>query len=577
MPLLDWVNRNQAEETAENVPYHLLKFEKAYGDNRIAKDNLIIKGDNLQALKALLPLYGNQIKCIFIDPPYNTEQAFEHYDDKLEHAQWLYMMYPRLQLLKDLLSEDGSIWITVDDKEAHYLKVICDEVYGRDNFVANIVWEKSDSPKMDSNHFSSRHDHLLIYSKSIEKLSIKKTIGEVPKHYNRTDDRGRKYYTKPLRSMGSGEDTREARPSMFFALTAPDGTQVFPMKTKEIEGRWRWGLEKVENNIDLIEWVNGKNGWSAYYRIYADNIIGRPPETIWTHKDTGSNRTSKKEIKDLFKSDSVFRTPKPEALIMKVLELCTNKGDLVLDSFLGSGTTAAVAHKMERKYIGIEMGEHANTLVIPRLKKVIEGEQGGISVTKDYYELKEDTLKDLDLAVDDIKIFNKVLQKIGKNSDLIDKDSLKVIKQATKLKKNKSDVVWQGGGGFSFYTLGSPVFDEQGFLHSDVKFNDLASYVWWLETKTPLQSNKHDTPFLGIHNEVAYYLLYNGVLGDERPRGGNLLTHKVLKYLDKHYPYDGKRIIIGEATRIGDSSLEALNIEFKQIPYALYGTQANKD
>ncbi|MGI9340045.1 MAG: DNA methyltransferase [Psychrobacter sp.] len=202
-----------------------------------------------------------------------------------------------------------------------------------------------------------------------------------------------------------------------------------------------------------------------------------------------------------------------------ILEIFSNEGDYILDSFLGSGSTAASAHKMKRKYIGIEIGEHATTHVLPRLESVINGDNTGIS----------------------------------------------------------SDVGWNGGGGFDFYTLGSPVFDEQGFLHSDVKFNDLASYVWWLETKTPLQSNKHDTPFLGIHNEVAYYLLYDDVLGDKRPRGGNLLTHKVLKYLDEHYAYDGKRIIIGEAKRIGDSSLEALNIEFKQIPYALYGTQANKD
>ena len=210
---------------------------------------------------------------------------------------------------------------------------------------------------------------------------------------------------------------------------------------------------------------------------------------------------------------------KPEALIKRVLDLCTDENDLVMDSFLGSGTTAAVAHKMRRRYIGVEMGEQAVTHVLPRLQLVINGDNTGIS----------------------------------------------------------DDVDWNGGGGFNYFTLGSPVFNELGFLNSDVKFNDLASYVWWLETKTPLQSNKHDTPFLGVHNEVAYYLLYNGVLGDTRPRGGNLLTHKVLKYLDENYAYDGKRIIIGEATRIGDSSLEALNIEFKQIPYALYGTQANKD
>lgn len=215
MPLLNWVNRNQAEETATNVPYHLLKFEKSYGDVKQAKENLIIQGDNLQALKALLPLYGGKVKCILIDPPYNTQSAFEHYDDKLEHAQWLSMMYPRLQLLKELLAEDGSIWITLDDNESHYMKVLCDEIFIRKNFVANVVWEKSDSPKMDSKYFSSRHDHLLVYAKKIDNLKLNKIKSEVQSHYNRLDSDGRKYYTKPLRAMGSGEDTREARPSMY--------------------------------------------------------------------------------------------------------------------------------------------------------------------------------------------------------------------------------------------------------------------------------------------------------------------------------------------------------------------------
>ncbi|HCI3589495.1 TPA: site-specific DNA-methyltransferase [Acinetobacter baumannii] len=517
MPLLNWVNRNQAEETATNVPYHLLKFEKSYGDVKQAKENLIIQGDNLQALKALLPLYGGKVKCILIDPPYNTQSAFEHYDDKLEHAQWLSMMYPRLQLLKELLAEDGSIWITLDDNESHYMKVLCDEIFIRKNFVANVVWEKSDSPKMDSKYFSSRHDHLLVYAKKIDNLKLNKIKSEVQSHYNRLDSDGRKYYTKPLRAMGSGEDTREARPSMYFPLKAPDGTDVYPIKPDGTEGRWRWGMEKVNENINIIEWVNGKNGWSAYYKIFEDSNVGRPPETIWTHQEVGSNRTSKKEVKSLFGTETTFTTPKPESLIQRVLELCTLSGDIVLDSFLGSGTTSAVAHKMGRRYIGIEMGEHAKTHVIPRLEKVIEAEQGGIS----------------------------------------------------------SAVNWQGGGGFSFYTLGSSVFDDNGFLNFDVKFKDLASYVWWLETKFALnQTENFDNPFLGIHEGTAYYLLYNGILGDRRPNGGNVLTSSVLNHLNECHAHDGKRIVIGEASRLSPARLEALNIEFKQIPYSLYGNKA---
>ena len=172
MPELNWVNRNQAEQTAESVPYHLLKFEQAYGDEAMARDNLIIQGDNLQALKALLPLYGGKVKCIFIDPPYNTQSAFEHYDDKLEHSQWLSMMYPRLQLLKDLLHDTGSIWITLDDNESHYLKVMCDEIFTRQNFVGSIIWQKKYAASNDAMWISNDHDNVLVYAKNLKNWKI---------------------------------------------------------------------------------------------------------------------------------------------------------------------------------------------------------------------------------------------------------------------------------------------------------------------------------------------------------------------------------------------------------------------
>ena len=235
----------------------------------------------------------------------------------------------------------------------------------------------------------------------------------------------------------------------------------------------------------------------------------------------GHNQEAKAENSKVLDSNvDLFATPKPEKLIQRILTLATNENDIVLDSFLGSGTTCAVAHKMNRRYIGIEMGEHAKTHVIPRLEQVISGEQGGISKA----------------------------------------------------------VEWNGGGGFSFYTLGSPVFDENGFLNADVKFADLASYIWWLDTKTAYPINHAPTtPLLGVHDGVAYYLLYNGILGDRRPNGGNVLTMPVLRYLEETFPHplgqNGKRVIFGEASRINQNRLESLNIEFKQIPYALYGTK----
>ena len=509
MPFLDWVNKNQAKETTREVPYHLLKQESVHGDVSGANaDNLLIQGDNLLALKALIPFYAGRVKCIFIDPPYNTQSAFEHYDDKLEHSQWLSMMYPRLVLLRELLAEDGSIWVTIDDNEAHYLKVLMDEVFGRSNFVANVVWEKSDSPKMDSQYFSSRHDHLLVFARSIEKLKLRRLHVGGQAHYNRIDDSGRRFYTKPLRAMGSGEDTREARPSMFFALNAPDGSQVLPMKPDGTEGRWRWGPDKVREESERIDWVQGRNGWAPYYRIFEDTSSGRPPETIWPHSAVGSNRTSKAEVKVLFGTETTFTTPKPEGVIAHTLDIATTPGDLVLDSFLGSGTTAAVAHKMGRRFIGIEMGEHARTHCLPRLQKVIDGEQGGISEA----------------------------------------------------------VEWKGGGGFRFCTLGEPAFDTQGRISVEVKFPTLAAYVWHFETGEPGHQT-FDKPLMGIHNGTAYYLLYNGILGDRRPAGGNVLTHDVLKAINEIYPHTGPKVVYGETARLGASRLAVEGITFKQIPY----------
>ena len=524
MPTLDWLNREAAFRIAERVPTRVLRPHPAggaFGDvaggaGGGGEGNLLIQGDNLDALKALLPFYRGRVKCVFIDPPYNTKSAFEHYDDKLEHSQWLSMMLPRLQLLRELLAEDGSIWVTIDDNEGHYLKVLMDEVFGRGNFVANVVWEKSDSPKMDSQLFSSRHDHLIAFARTASLFKLKRLAVGTPAHYDKTDDNGRRYYLKPLRAMGGQGDSREVRPNLYFALTAPDGSEVFPKRTDGRDGAWRWSREKVADETDRIEWREGRAGWSAYFRIYADTNDGRPPETIWTHSDVGSNRTSKAEAKALFSSDGAFATPKPEALLQRALDIATNPNDLVLDSFLGSGTTAAVAHKMGRRWIGIEMGGHAVTHCLPRLQKVVEGEQGGISKA----------------------------------------------------------VGWQGGGGFRFLSLGAPMFDADGEIDAGVRFADLAAFIWMRETGTPLDAAvlPRDLPLLGCFGAqggTAIYLLFNGILGDRRPAGGNVLTSAVLAALRERCWHAGPKIVYGEACRLGEARLAAEGIVFKQLPHAV--------
>lgn len=345
-------------------------------------DNRLIFGDNLLSLKALEQEFTGKVKCIFIDPPYNTGSAFEHYDDGVEHSIWLSLMRDRLEIIRNLLSEDGSLWITIDDNEAHYLKVMCDEIFGRNNFMSNVIWEKADSPRMDAQFFSTRHDHILVFAKNKTRFVINKiSVNEegLAKHYDKVDETGRPYYLKPLRAMG-GDDSRESRPTLFFLMTAPDGSHVFPIRKDGSEGRWRWSKDRTQSDKHLIEWIKSRNGWSPYYRIYGDVKSFRPPETIWTHTDVGSNRTSKAEIKTIFNDIKAFDTPKPEKLIQRIISLATNPNDIVLDSFAGSGTTGAVAHKMGRRWIMIELGEHCHTHIIPRLKKVIDGEdQGGIS------------------------------------------------------------------------------------------------------------------------------------------------------------------------------------------------------
>lgn len=501
MPFVDWINKNQAKAATRAVPVHLLKQEAVYGDNAGAPpDNLIIQGDNLLALKALLPVYAGRVKCIFIDPPYNTQSAFEHYDDKLEHSQWLSMMYPRLVLLRELLAEDGSIWVTIDDNEAHYLKVLMDEVFGRGNFVANVLWQKRTSPDARI-ELGAAHDHILIYAKSSEALRLNKLgVSEKQRDAFKNPD------NDPHGSWTSTDFTAQGwRPNQMYKLRSPAGMEFEPPP-----GRC-WGNVEAAYNVLLAEgrmWF-GKNG-NARPRVknYLSETQGISSWTWWTNGEVGHNQEAKKEINKLFGAGSAFDTPKPERLLQRALQLTTQPGGLILDSFLGSGTTAAVAHKMNRRYIGIEMGEHARTHCIPRLQKVIDGEQGGIS------------------------------EAVG----------------------------WKGGGGFRFCTLGQAAFDADGRINSDVRFATLAAFIWHFETATP-GADAFTLPLLGTHNGTAYYLLFNGILGDKRPQGGNVLTHAILQMLKEHYPHAGPKVIYGETTRLGEARLLSEGVTFKQIPY----------
>lgn len=339
-------------------------------------DNILIHGDNLLALKALEQEYTGKVKCIFIDPPYNTGSAFEHYDDGIEHSLWLSLMRDRLELLKRLLSDNGSLWITIDDNEAHYLKVLCDEVFGRDHFVANCLWQKVYSERMDAKGFSVSHDHLLVYRKSEAFVPRQLFREQNAAQFGFFDETIGKYYRRrSLRKEGS-ESLRQDRPSMWYAISAPDGSAIWPIKPDGTEGRWRWKKENVAPNMGQLDFVSKDGRWEIYVKQYIEENPSRPPATFWPSEEVGHNHEAKLEVR-AFNSSDVFSTPKPERLLKRVLEIATNLGDLVLDSFAGSGTTGAVAHKMGRRWVMAELGEHCETHIVPRLRKVIDGTDAG--------------------------------------------------------------------------------------------------------------------------------------------------------------------------------------------------------
>lgn len=372
-------------------------------------DNMLIHGDNLLALKALEAEYSGKVKCIYIDPPYNTGNAFEHYDDGYEHSIWLSLMRDRLEILKNLLANDGSIWISLDDNEQAYCKVLCDEIFGRKNFVCNVIWQKKYSPANDAKWLSDNHDFIIVYAKNKEtwRPNLLPRSEEMNARYKNLDN-------DPRGLWKAGDcSVKTYSASCDYSITTPSGRIVNPPAGY----CWRYSKEKFEElRADNRIWFGPTgNNVPAIKRFLSDVKQGATALTVWTYDEVGHNQDAKKEVKE-FNSSDVFATPKPEKLIHRILTLATNPGDLVLDSFLGSGTTAAVAHKMGRRWIGIEMGDHIYSHCLPRLKKVIDCENAG-GITK--------------------------------------------------------SVKWQGGGGFKFYELGSTLIitDKHGRQVISDKYN----------------------------------------------------------------------------------------------------------
>lgn len=341
-------------------------------------DNRLIFGDNLLALRALEAEFTGKIKCVFIDPPYNTGSAFTHYDDGLEHSIWLGLMRDRLEIIRRLLSDDGSLWITIDDNECHYLKVLCDELFGRQNFVANAIWQKKYSPQNDAKWLSDNHDHILIYAKN--KNSWR------PNLLPRSEDMNARYKNPDNDPRGVWKpadfSVKTYSANSDYPITTPSGRIVNPPKSR----CWVTSESKFKELLaDNRIWFGETGGNVPSLKKFLSEVKdGSTSMTIWTYQEVGHNQDAKKEVKE-FNEKTVFDTPKPEKLLERILTLATNAGDWVLDSFAGSGTTGAVAHKMGRKWIMVELGDHCHTHIIPRLQKVIDGsDQGGISKAMDW-------------------------------------------------------------------------------------------------------------------------------------------------------------------------------------------------
>jgi adenine-specific DNA-methyltransferase len=341
-------------------------------------DNRLIFGDNLLALKALEQEFASKVKCVVIDPPYNTGSAFEHYDDGVEHSLWLGLIRDRLELLRRLMAEDGSIWISIDDNEAHYLKILCDEVFGRANFVATIIWEKRTS-RENRRAFSFNHDYVLVFAKQKAAFeAIRNPIGltsDVLARYKNPDNDPRGVWQSVSANAQAGHGTA----SQFYSLRLPSGRVIEPPK-----GRcWLYTEPRMREQIasgNIWFGANGDNAPRVKKFLRDSEDRGLTPETIWPATDVGTNDSAKKHLLDLLPESSVFDNPKPEGLLQRIIHIATNPGELVLDSFAGSGTTGAVAHKMNRRWIMVELGKHTQTHIIPRLRKVIDGEdRGGVT------------------------------------------------------------------------------------------------------------------------------------------------------------------------------------------------------
>lgn len=541
MPSIQFKGKSIVQTLHLTIPYRQLTPDRkrsvlAPKGKPSLDDNLIIHGDNLLALKALLPSYSGRVKCIYIDPPYNTGNEKWVYNDNVNHPmlkewlnkevdrddltrhdKWLCMMLPRLKLLRELLCEDGVIFVSIDDNEAHRLKMLMDEIFGEENFLTQVVWQKVYSPRMDAKGFSVDHDYILVYRRSdefsVEKISFEQNVDQFTGVDNVS---GKRYRPRSLRKEGKNS-RRSDRPNLFYPLAAPDGTKVFPIRSDGSEGCWRWSLTKYDESkkSGLIEWAKTENGWQVYVKQFYSEEAVKPPSTIWLHSEVGHNHQAADEVKNVF-GKLVFDSPKPVALIKRILEIATDEEDIILDSCAGSGTTAHAVLALNaedggnRKFILIEQEDYADTITAERVRRVINGVKGA-------------------------------------------KDE--------QLKKGY-------GGTFSFMTLGKALEEETLLKGKEMPtYLDLARYVFFTATGQQLdESNVDDKRFyLGESKGYEVYLIYKP---DASFLKNTPLNLSFAESLGK--PKGKTRLVIASHKFLDEDRLREMRIEFCQLPFAIY-------
>lgn len=534
MPTLNWIGKEAVVNHHLQVPFHLLKDVPNLACGEPGDGNLIVQGDNLVALKALLPYYAGQVKCIYIDPPYNTGNENWVYNDNVNspiirdwlgkvvggegetldrHDRWLCMMYPRLAVLRQFLRSDGAIFISIDDTELFWLKAIMDEIFGNNNFLTCITWQRKYSVSNNYKGIATIVDYVLAYSKSdkFKNNLLERTEESVARYANPDNDPRGPW--KPVDYLNQASP--EKRPNLCYDIINPNTNDII----KNTKKAWKYEPEVHKRHVleKRLWWgAKGTNKVPALKLFLSEVREGMTPHNWWPHEDAGHTDEAKKEI-DRILGSNIFDTPKPTRLIQRILQIATNPGDLVLDSFAGSGTTGhavleinqANPENEDRRFILVEMEPKiAREVTAERVRRVAEG----------YKNAKREKVEGL-------------------------------------------------GGGFRYCELGEPLFDEAGKIRESVSFADLARHVYFTETGEPLPRGRvTKSPFIGECRGVGIYLLYNGILGDKTSNGGNVLTRAILAQLPK---FDGQKVIYCAGCLLGRDRLQAERIIVRQTPYEI--------